>query len=173
MYPSLCWSISMSDSAYFRPGSLGRNSPQSSVFTGTWIRSGVSWLSGSQLRLQVPERPSIHVSWLTSASLNLKGFFPQSLTLIGGVSFITWCIRHPFLGEHWQGSRHFCNCWVCVGYGPMLCTHNDKGFAPSSSVHGVHDYYQHDCINVSELIGELCSWVYSLFSSSVYHVVLI
>ena len=93
------------------PRSLGWDALQQAMFTGTWIRSGVFRLGSSQL--QVPGKPSMHISWLRLVSLSLRWAFLQALNLSGGVRFITWHLRCPFLGECWWSPRHFWNHWAC------------------------------------------------------------
>ena len=67
-------------------------------------RGFFSWLSG------------IRVGWLDSSYL--RGQSPQVLTLFGGVRFIAWCLRRPFLRECRQGLRHFWSHWTRLGHSP-------------------------------------------------------
>ena len=45
--------------------------------------------------MQVPGGPSIHVSWLTPASMSLRKPSPFAFTLTGGGRFNAWHLRHP------------------------------------------------------------------------------
>ena len=51
--------------------------------------------------------------------LEPQGPSPQVLTLMGGVRFIAWRLRYPFLGECRRGLRHFGECWMHLGSGPV------------------------------------------------------
>ena len=55
------------------------------------------------------------LDWYTSS---LRDPSPQALTLLGGVRFIAWRLRRPFLGEWRRGPRHLWECRGCLGYGP-------------------------------------------------------
>ena len=50
--------------------------------------------------------------------LRASGGRPQALTYFGGVSFITWHLRHPSLGECRWSPRHFGDCRARQGFGP-------------------------------------------------------
>ena len=50
--------------------------------------------------------------------LEPQGAVPHALTLLGGVRFIAWYLRCPFLGECRRVSRHFWDCRTRLGYGP-------------------------------------------------------
>ena len=76
---------------------------------------------------QMPGRPSICILRLRLALLE-----PQGAISPGTSPFQ----RHLFLGECWQGSRHFRNHQVCVGYSLVPDSHNKKGHVPYSSVCG-------------------------------------
>ena len=45
---------------------------------------------------------------------SFRGPSRQALTLLGGVKFIAWLQRRPFLGECRQGLRHFWNRWATL-----------------------------------------------------------
>ena len=52
--------------------------------------------------------------------------FSQAFTCFSRARFIAWCMRHPFLAEWQQGSRHFWSHQVSVDYAPASSTHNKK-----------------------------------------------
>ena len=58
------------------------------------------------------------VCLVTRHTLSLRGPSPQVLTLLGGVRFIAWCLRLPFLGECRQGPKHFGECRTHLCYSP-------------------------------------------------------
>ena len=55
-----------------------------------------------------------------SSILEPQGAIPPGLILLGGLWFITWCLRRPSLGEYWRGLRHFWSRKACMDYGPAL-----------------------------------------------------
>ena len=78
---------------------LGRDTLQLAVFSTMQIRSGVSWLRGSQLRLPDGGAGEAKHSCLVAekTSLSLRKLSLQALTLSRGVGFIAWHLRYPFL----------------------------------------------------------------------------
>ena len=85
----------------------------------------LAWVTG---------RLSIHVMWLRlTYSLSFWGLFFQALILLGEARFITWHLRHLFLGECQWGLRHFWKCLVCVSYG-FAPGPKKKGLVPYSDV---------------------------------------
>ena len=82
-----------------------------------------SWLIyvGRGLLERVPGRLSIYITWPTQAnSSNLRGASLQVLTLLEETTFISWCLRRPFLLEGRRGPWRFVECQACLGYGPAL-----------------------------------------------------
>ena len=50
--------------------------------------------------------------------LEPQGAVSLALTLLGGVRFIAWRLRHHLLGECRRGPSHFWECRTRLGYGP-------------------------------------------------------
>ena len=65
------------------------------------------------------------------ASSNLRGPYPQTLTLLGGARFITWCLRHPFLR---QGPRNFFEMLGVSGLWPCTWIHLKKALCHTCPV---------------------------------------
>ena len=60
---------------------------------------------------------------------------PTSILLaLGRARFITWCLRHHFFRECWQGPRHLWNCCACADYSPVLGSPNEKGLVPYTDI---------------------------------------
>ena len=102
----------METKVYINNGKITKSWPNA-AWTGThldrpfWSVHGFSQVSSGS----AGSRP-----WPASSSL--RGPSPQALTLLGGAGFITWRLRHPFLGERRRGPRHFWSRRACLGYGP-------------------------------------------------------
>ena len=80
----------------------------------------------NQDRFVLSWRQSVKATWCVGGILLLQGAVPaQTQTIYGGVGFISWCLRRPFLGKCGRGSRHFWNCRRCVGFDPA-CGHLKK-----------------------------------------------
>ena len=82
----------------------------------------------------VPCKLDIHVLLLKLASLSIRGQSPLALTFFGGANFITWCLRHPILGECYWGSRHFWNCLVFTVKKALCQTHAYMGCKTNTSI---------------------------------------
>ena len=123
---------------------LVRDAFQLAVFSGTQIRSGVSWLGGSWLRL--PDtgagRPSIPVSRLEPTSLSHRRSSLQALTLSEGVGFITWRPGHVFQGISTE-LKGFLNRRAC-GFRPWDQNHFKKALGYIRPVGEMYDKYPND-----------------------------
>ena len=85
---------------------------------------------------------SIHATHAQTGTTWASGGRPPRLLILSeGAKLITWRLRWHFFGECRRGSRHFWNCWVCVGYYPAPGTHLKWGHVPYSRVCGVLDKY--------------------------------
>ena len=115
--------------------------PQSSGITGASPSDTLVSYLGHSLRRRVLLhcRDTVGVFYspnrLTYSS-NLRGPYPQALTLLERARFIAWCLWH------WRGSRHFWKCGVCVGYGSVPGSHNKKGLVSYACIGGALDKYQ-------------------------------
>ena len=81
------------------------------------------------------------VCLVTGHTSSLRGVVPQALTLLGGVRFIAWCLRRPFLGECQRGPRHFWECRVRLVYGPAR-TNLKKALCHTCSFGGAVNKYR-------------------------------
>ena len=95
--------------------------PYALVHRSGWVRLDLVAVGQGYLT-QVPRRPSIRVSRLTSWSLGRPT--PQALTLSGRTRFITWRLIRSFLEDWRRGLGHFLNLRVCIAYGLVPDTHS-------------------------------------------------
>ena len=110
--------------------------------------------SGSQPLCQ--QHRSGWVCLITGHTLSLRGPSSQALTLFGGVRFIAWRLRHPFLGECQWGPRHFGDCQACLGYGPAAGPTLKKALRHTHPVGGTADKYcWHDLLQCYSLVQGL------------------
>ena len=60
----------------------------------------------------------VRACYISGHTSSLSGLSPKVLILLGGVKFITWHLRHPFLEECQWSQRHFWECRAHLGYSP-------------------------------------------------------
>ena len=78
---------------------------------------------------------------VTGYTSGLRRPFPLVLTLFGGVGFIAWRLKCPFLGQYRRGPRTF---WKCQ---PCTRTHLKKPLCHIRQVGGTEDKYHHCCFS--------------------------
>ena len=89
-------------------------------------RGGLAFASRSQV-------------WHTSS---LKKPCPRALTHLGGVRFIAWRLRRPFLGKCRRGPRYFWECRAYMGYSLAPESTLNKALCHTCSFGGVCDKYR-------------------------------
>ena len=101
-------------------------------FWGGWIKLftnaelnpmiSISWIQlmgHTSAGLGVKWHGSGRVCLVTGHTSSLRGPSPLALTFLGGVMFISWRLRRPYLEECQWGPRHFWSGRAHLGYSPV------------------------------------------------------
>ena len=82
------------------------------------------------------------VCFVAGHTSSFSGPSRQALTLLGGVRYIAWILRWPFLQECRRVPRHFWECWTRLAYDPAVGPTLKKALCHTHHFGGTEDKYR-------------------------------